>query len=132
MERRRRAVEPDIGDEIAALRDLIEPGQIGAMMQKAALDERAQKVGLGTKITGHGTPSAKGSRHCSEGARSPRTYIYEEMRFRGKGAAMQWGGGVEVEPEGRGSSDNIFVYTRKPWVERKAAFSWRRGPAARF
>ncbi|MGH6851848.1 MAG: hypothetical protein ACREDJ_01360, partial [Methylocella sp.] len=67
VERRLGAVEPDIGKEIAALCCLIERGQIGALMQNAALDEHGEKTGLGAKITLHGKPSAKGSRRCNKG-----------------------------------------------------------------
>ena len=37
MQRGRRAIEADIGDEIAALGLFIEAGEVGALMQKAAL-----------------------------------------------------------------------------------------------
>ena len=56
MQRRSGAVEANIGDEFAALGQLIETREIGALMQKAALDEYAEKVGLGTKIACHGKP----------------------------------------------------------------------------
>jgi len=38
---------------------VIEPREIGALMQEAALGERAQKVGLRTKIASHGKPLCK-------------------------------------------------------------------------
>jgi hypothetical protein len=47
---------------------LIETREIGALMQKAALDEHGEEAGLGTKVTGHGKPSAKGC--CNDDARS--------------------------------------------------------------
>jgi hypothetical protein len=65
VERRRRTVETNIGNEFAALRDLIKPREIGALLQKAALDEHSEEGGLGTKFTGHGKPSVKGSRRCN-------------------------------------------------------------------
>ena len=56
VERRRGAVEANIGDEFTALGHLIETREIGALMQEAALGEHAEKVGLRTKIAGHGKP----------------------------------------------------------------------------
>ena len=45
MQRRRGAVEADIGDEIAALGLLIDALEIGALMQKAALGQHGEKIG---------------------------------------------------------------------------------------
>jgi hypothetical protein len=62
MKRRRGAIKTDIGNKFAALGFLIETGKIGALMQKATLDQYGEQAGLGTKIAGHGKPSRKRSR----------------------------------------------------------------------
>ncbi len=53
MERGRRAVEPDIGDEFPGCGLSVEPGEIRALMDVAARDQRGQELGRGTVIVGH-------------------------------------------------------------------------------
>ncbi len=59
MQRRRGAIKTYVGNELSRFCDLIKPCEVRALMQKSALDEHCEEVGLGTKITGHGRPSAK-------------------------------------------------------------------------
>src|SRR3984893_14410707 len=111
VERRRRAVETGIGNELSRFCYLIEHREIGALMQKATLDEHGEEAGMGTKIAGHGKPSAKGSRRCNKGARSPR--IYETVRFRGKGAAMQRAAARRLGRKGEDPSKTYMCTARK-------------------
>ena len=54
MQRRRGAVEADIGDEIAGDRLGVEPGPVRALMHVAALAQRAQELGFRLESV-HGT-----------------------------------------------------------------------------
>ena len=52
MKRRRGAVETDIGDQRTRTRFFIQPGEIGTLMNEAALLERRQKIG--SRVKGFG------------------------------------------------------------------------------
>ncbi len=54
MQRGRGAIETDIGDEIAALRLFIEPGEVRALMQEPPRGEHLEKVGCRAEGFGHG------------------------------------------------------------------------------
>jgi len=67
MERGRGAIKADIGDEFAALGNLIKAREIGALMQKAALDEGGDKIGPGAEIAVHGWPRIRSGEVYGQG-----------------------------------------------------------------
>ena len=62
MQRRRGAVEADIGRERARTRLFVQPRKIGALMDIAALLHHAQKIGAGLERFGHGLSSGNSAR----------------------------------------------------------------------
>ena len=52
MQRRRRAVEAELGGERPGARLLVEALEIGTLMDEAARDERPQEVGFWGEIAG--------------------------------------------------------------------------------
>ena len=57
MQRGRGAVEADVGDERSRARLLVEAGEIGALMDVAALLHHAQEIGSRLERIGHGSGS---------------------------------------------------------------------------
>ena len=53
MQRGRRAVKADVGRKAALSRLRVEPRKIGALMHKAARNQRGEKFGFGSEIVGH-------------------------------------------------------------------------------
>ena len=53
VQRRRGAVEADIGDQRSAQRLRVEAGEVRALMDVAALDQHAQEIGTGFERVGH-------------------------------------------------------------------------------
>ena len=53
VQRRRGAIEADIGDQLAAQRLFVEAGEVRALVNVAALDQYAQEIGSGLKRVGH-------------------------------------------------------------------------------
>ncbi len=78
MQRRRRAVVADIGDHLALLSQGVEPGEVGALVDEAALVEHVEKIGT---MFGHGgqrrlcgLASAVRFARLAEHARGPRPW----------------------------------------------------------
>jgi hypothetical protein len=47
------AVEADLGGEAAGAGLFVEAGEVRTLVEKAALDQNVEKIGLGTELVGH-------------------------------------------------------------------------------